>query len=237
MRLLFLSISLQAIQTNTVRSLRRKWPRNTLVYEFHRKMQSKIVKQVIYEAIEEWENRTCIRFRHRSTQYRNYGFVVFQAKKKGCYISNVGYKGNRKPVFINLQMWDCVHKQIVLHMIGHALGYWHEQTRPDRDNYVEILYENIQKGKERYFRKRSRKDADTHGLMYDYGSIMHSRKDFFSKNGKDTIAIAEETEYSLQGSPILGEATTLSTGDAEGINLLYMCPAEEDLYSDKLVPY
>ena len=29
---------------------------------------------------------------------------------------------------------------------GHALGFFHEQARPDRDQYVEILTHNIKKG-------------------------------------------------------------------------------------------
>ena len=30
---------------------------------------------------------------------------------------------------------------------GHALGFFHEQSRPDRDNFVEILLKNVRPGK------------------------------------------------------------------------------------------
>lgn len=41
----------------------------------------------------------------------------------------------------------CNHKGTILHELMHALGFWHEQSRPDRNLYVEVLWENIEQSK------------------------------------------------------------------------------------------
>ena len=40
----------------------------------------------------------------------------------------------------------CQHRGIILHEMLHALGRWHEHSRPDRNNYITIHEDNILNG-------------------------------------------------------------------------------------------
>ena len=46
---------------------------------------------------------------------------------------------------------NCDKFGIVVHELGHVIGFWHEHTRPDRDNHIEIVYRNIQEGRLQFF--------------------------------------------------------------------------------------
>ena len=58
--------------------------------------------------------------------------------------SFVGKRGSG-PQAISISK-NCDKFGIVVHELGHVIGFWHEHTRPDRGDYVHILYEHIMPG-------------------------------------------------------------------------------------------
>ena len=62
-------------------------------------------------------------------------------------------------------------------------GFFHEQSRPDRDEFVRIVEENLDPAMVDNFEKFHSLVADTLDLPYDLGSVMHYSSNAFSKNG------------------------------------------------------
>ena len=104
----------------------------------------------------------------------------------------------------------------IIHEIGHAVGLWHEQSRADRDRYVTVLYQNIDKRYIYNFEQELTNGADVGS--YDTGSIMHYSASGFSRNGQATI----ET---IPPGISIGVAQVLSAADIDGVRRLYELPA------------
>lgn len=75
----------------------------------------------------------------------------------------------------------CIQKGVIIHELMHSVGFFHEQSRTDRDQYIEIRWENVESGMEYNFEKFSANEIDPLNTQYDYGSIMHYGQDAFSK--------------------------------------------------------
>ena len=96
----------------------------------------------------------------------------------------------------------------------HALGFYHQQSTTDRDDYVKIVWDNIQPGHEHNFNKYNESFVTSYGIEYDYGSVMHYSKKAFSKNDEDTI-------LSLKPNVTLGQRKGLSERDVQKLQLMY----------------
>ena len=81
----------------------------------------------------------------------------------------------------------CYSQGTIIHEFIHAIGFDHEQSRPDRDNYVKIMWGNIRGGRknDNFWKANGWKMFDTE---YDWRSVMHYRAyNGASINGGPTI--------------------------------------------------
>ena len=181
------------------------WPSARIPYVFASNVSS-TVRSHVQSAINTYNTYTKVRIGPRATE-RNYVRVIVD---NGCY-SYVGRIGGAQS--LSLSNGGCGVAGAI-HEFGHAMGLWHEQSRKDRDQYVTIVWANIQSGTEHNFQIESNSRAVG---AYDFDSIMHYPAYAFSTNGKATI-VPKNSSIPLSR---LGAAKTLSSGDIAGIRSLY----------------
>ena len=129
--------------------------------------------------------------------------------------SYVGHQSCRFEQVITIGR-SCTSLPAIIHEIGHTVGFWHEQSRPDRDEYIRVLHNNIVSAFKSNFDLLPNTSINSLGIGYDYNSIMQYKEYTFGKNGKKTLE-------ALDTSIPLGRAVELSKLDILQTNLLYKC--------------
>ncbi|XP_034090015.1 bone morphogenetic protein 1-like [Gymnodraco acuticeps] len=192
----------------------RVWPDGIIPYMISGNFTGS-QRAIFRQAMRHWEKHTCVTFTDRTTEE---SYIVFTYRPCGC-CSYVGRRG-AGPQAISIGK-NCDKFGIVVHELGHVIGFWHEHTRPDRDEHVSIIRDNIQPGQEYNFLKMEPGEVDSLGEVYDFGSIMHYAKNTFSRGlFLDTIL----PRYDVNGvRPPIGQRTQLSKGDIEQARKLYKC--------------
>ena len=129
---------------------------------------------------------------HRPKKSGDRSYITINSGR-GCS-SVVGKQG--RPQTLSLS-GGCLSDGTIAHEFIHALGFHHEQNRPDRDQYVKINFQNIYSQNSFNFRKQSSSRVTTFGVPYDGLSIMHYRSTAFSKNRRPTIEAKSVSYFSF----------------------------------------
>ncbi|XP_061840054.1 dorsal-ventral patterning tolloid-like protein 1 isoform X1 [Nerophis lumbriciformis] len=169
------------------------------------------------QAMRHWEKQTCVTFIEKTDEE---SYIVFTYRPCGC-CSYVGRRGNG-PQAISIGK-NCDKFGIVVHELGHVIGFWHEHTRPDRDDHVTIIRDNIQPGQEYNFLKMEPGEVNSLGEPYDFDSIMHYARNTFSRGMFLDTILPSRDENGVR--PAIGQRTRLSKGDIAQARKLYRCPA------------
>ncbi|CAJ0600671.1 unnamed protein product [Cylicocyclus nassatus] len=95
-------------------------------------------KGTVFQAFEMYRLKSCIDFKPYEGEK---SFIKFE-KQGGCF-SSVGKQPSGQVLSLGTR---CDHKAIVEHELLHALGFYHMQSRQDRDDYVKIWLDQVTDG-------------------------------------------------------------------------------------------
>lgn len=165
-----------------------RWPGNVVPYTFDG--QNDAQRQLIRDSLNEMESKICVRFVEWSGQT---DYVRITISESGCW-SYVGRTGGAQQ--LNLDP-DCYQKVVVQHEFIHALGFFHMQSAYERDDYVEILWQNILPGMEHNFDKVNPDSTSQFGYPYDLFSIMHYPGWAFAIDSQYPTMVARNPDISL----------------------------------------
>jgi len=185
-----------------------KWPNGVVPYTFRSGFR---YRNEVLRAIAVFEAQTCLKFVARTNQRNYIQFINGQ----GCY----AYIGRTsivpQPVSIGS---GCQSTGIIIHELMHTIGFWHEQSRLDRDNYIRINLNNVPSNYHRQFAKYSASQASTLGEPYDKQSVMHYGRYAFAINRRIPVITSRSNP-----NEDLGQRNGFSRIDLNQVRKHYEC--------------
>jgi hypothetical protein len=165
------------------------------------------VQLLVRNCMDEWEDGTVVFFEPLEECCSNCLKISVDNATKPR--STVGYSSKNIMV---IESW--ASSRTIRHELGHVLGLLHEHQRPDRDEYVTILKENIQSAYyDNNFSIMDNPLYEEESLEYDYDSVMHYGAFAFTiESGLKTIESAFVNDW---------PSSQISEKDKQKVNLIY----------------
>ncbi|CAC5390712.1 unnamed protein product [Mytilus coruscus] len=197
------------------------WPNGIIVYKYDDNWPNSrlgnLSKSNIEKAMKMWQDKTCVKFIRQTPttpKIGHYGSVVNILFGRTCQ-TLVG-RFEYGPQDLEVGRYCAYKPGYLAHLLGHVIGLFHEQNRPDRDKYITVIGA-IRRDKWQFFNKANGNHTEQIHEPYDIGSIMHSGAPMlnnynFTFQPKDKRLMAA-----------MGQRTHLSFMDIKKVNDLYTC--------------
>ncbi len=189
-------------------SYANKWANNTVIYRISNLNSN--LRSELQKAISEWSTKTNVRFKERTNESTYVTISESTDVCSGCGRATIGARGNSGTLLLGRN----AGASLIAHEIGHTLGFLHEQTRPDRDNHVRIIFSNIKAGFEGNFQKSSSALLTTKD--FDIKSIMMYHPYAFAIDRSKPTIVDVRTNQAYTGAQ-----QSISALDIQGTNSVY----------------
>ncbi|WGL61185.1 M12 family metallopeptidase [Pigmentibacter sp. JX0631] len=189
------------------------WPAGKIYYKIDYKFYKDSDISLIKQAMQNIMNVSKVKFVEiNNTELENQKNYINITDGDSCH-SEIGMIGGAQKLLLhNMQ---CMRLGTIMHELMHSIGFYHEQSRYDRDQYIIINWDNIIDKRKYNFEKKG--EFTTRFGKYDYASIMHYGAYAFSKNGSCTISTVDPQIN-------IGQRSQLSPTDIYGLWLAYGTP-------------
>lgn len=199
----------------------RKWPGGILPVRFADRVTPQNQRR-FFDACAEWTrvaNVRCVLWTGEASR-----ILVLSGQGNWSEVGRqIDENGNGREQQLSISDWWRFFT--IVHEIGHALGLAHEQSRPDRDRFVEVLEDAIEPGRKHNFNIMPMRTF----TPYDFDSVMHYPARAFGIPDPNTwqpmttIRPRPGFENAAQG---MGQRRFLSAMDATGMAAQYGPPVQ-----------
>uniref|UniRef100_A0A0N4ZLC5 Metalloendopeptidase n=1 Tax=Parastrongyloides trichosuri TaxID=131310 RepID=A0A0N4ZLC5_PARTI len=180
-------------------------------------------RSVIYQALLNIQEKTCIRFERKYSRITNNNGINFLLSRDGyCLNEHVGRRRDfNEPQNIYVDK-ECLKNPVEVQSYVHqALGALPTHLRNDSTEYIRMRVDNVMDGRIQYFAPGYYPTIDTFGLQYEFASILHVDAYYFSVHRLEQKKTIEVLKHVRTYDGIIGQRKIATFNDYKYLNFLY----------------